>query len=80
MERGPGDVGNILAPEGNFDCHAIGRLVPGLPNQPQQGTGDALFDPLGGNLAESILHLLKALADDTDDIDRDRGMAPDQIE
>ena len=48
MERGPGDVRHILASQRKLDRRAVGRAVSGLPNKPQDGTGNALFDPLGG--------------------------------
>jgi hypothetical protein len=42
--------------------------------------GDPPFGPLGGHFADAILHLLKALADDTDNVDGDLRIAVHQIE
>jgi hypothetical protein len=53
MERGPGDVRHILAAQRKLDRRAVGRVVSGLANMPQDGTGNALFDPLGGNLCRT---------------------------
>src|SRR6185437_16866109 len=78
MKRRTGDVSQISSPQRELDRCAIDGAVSGLAGEPQYHMGDAPLCALRGELAHSVLHLLQALADDTDDVDGDLRMAAHQ--
>src|SRR3546814_6111222 len=72
LERGAGDIGNILAPQRKFDPHAVAGAAPGLVEKPQQGTRDAAVGALRRQFAQPFLRFAQPLADDGDHVGRDR--------
>ena len=80
MKRCADDVSQIFSPQRELDRPAIGRVVSGLACEPQYRMGDAPLCALRGEFAHPVLHLLQALADDTDDVDRDLRVTVDQVE
>ena len=74
IQRRPGHLGDVLTGNGKIDFYTRSQPASCISNESQQGTGDAPFDTLRHQLTVAALQVVQAVRDETDRVDRDRGV------